>query len=200
MLERLRDYSVRRKLIWIVLVSCGASLLTFSALFLVGDAFKSSQEIKGNSALLAQIIGSDTASAVLDNDPKAAGKTLEGLKKNPNVIAAYIVTDRYRLFASYFRAGVDPASLNLRPRTANGMRYVDRQELANLEEESRELFTFDLDLDSYLPIVIDGQTVSTVVVKSDLHELLSRIGISALILAVILAGSLVMAYLISLKG
>ena len=199
MLERLRDYSVRRKLIWIVLVSCGASLLTFSALFLVGDAFKSSQEIKGNSALLAQIIGSDTASAVLDNDPKAAGKTLEGLKKNPNVIAAYIVTDRYRLFASYFRAGVDPASLNLRPRTANGMRYVDRQELANLEEESRELFTFDLDLDSYLPIVIDGQTVSTVVVKSDLHELLSRIGISALILAVILAGSLVMAYLISLK-
>ena len=199
MLERLRDISVRSKLIWIVLVSCGAALITFSALFLIGDAFKSSREIRENAALLAQIIGSNTASDVLFNDPKSATGTLDGLRNNPNILAAYIVTRENRLFASYVREGIDPGSLNLHPKSRDGDRYLEQRELDNLHRESQALVTFDLDLDTYVPIQVDGQYVSTVIVKSDINELLSRIKLSGAILAVILLGSVVMAYVTSLK-
>ncbi len=197
MLKQLRDYSIRRKLMAIILITCGVSLFSFSALFLVSDAFKTRQEIKRNVSLLAQIIGANTTSSVLFHEPKSALETLDGLRNNPNIISAYIITHENQVFASYVRAGAGEKLLRLHPYQQNGLPYVHQKELDRLWEETASYFDWDLDLDVASPIISEGQQIGTIIIQSDLKELYSRILFSFVILQIILIGVAFVAYLIS---
>jgi two-component system, sensor histidine kinase and response regulator len=198
MLSHLRDYSIRAKLIWIALVTCGIALITFAALFVGCDVLKTRQEIKGNLSLLAQIIGSNTAASVLFNETGTAKETLEGLKKNPNIESAYILINGNRVFARYLRPG-GAGGLKLTLLRERGEEYLDRKELAELSRDSGLSFERGMELHVAVPIIVDGQRISTIILQSDLQELWSRIRLSVNILFLMVVGAAGVAYLISMK-
>ena len=200
MLDRyLRNFSIRRKLMWIILITCGVSLITFAVVFLFSDVFKGRKEIKDNAALLAQVIGYNTTSSVLFNEPKSATETLEGLKNNPHIISAHIIINNNQVFASYVRKGIGTASLKLHPTIRDGVNYVDQKELTNLIEEAASFYDWGTDFETVVPIISDGQQISTVIIQSDIDELLSRIKLSVAFLIFIFFGAIVLAYVISAK-
>jgi signal transduction histidine kinase/DNA-binding response OmpR family regulator len=199
MLKRLRDYSIQRKLMTIILITCGVSLFSFASFFLISDAFKNYNNIRNNLTLLAQIIGSNTTSSVLFNDPKSAIETLEGLKENHHINEAHIIADKNRLFASYVRKGFDSGKIKLHPAVQDGLVYVNKEKLAAIYKKANSLFNFSLGIDTVAPILSDGQQVGAVVIHSDISELLSSIMISFFILVIVLLGVVGLAYQVSLR-
>jgi two-component system, sensor histidine kinase and response regulator len=199
MLQHLKNLSIKRKLMWIVLITCSAALITCSTLFLISDAINNRRQIKSDITLLAQLIGANTSSSVLLNEPNSALETLGGLKKNPHILAAYVITKNGEIFASYLRKGSKEVDLKLHPVTGSGRQYADPKELAALLQEAASWLDWDGDLETAVPIFSGGHQISTVIVASDIDELLSRIKITFLILSLILTGSIGIAYLISSK-
>jgi two-component system, sensor histidine kinase and response regulator len=196
MSRKFRDFSLRIKLMSIILFTCGIVLFAALSAIVVGETLLFHTGLKQNQKILANIIGGSTASAVLFDDRESAKETLSRLAHNPHIMAAYITTKGNRVFASYLRKGVGARELkDLAPRGGR----IPLSGLSRVIEESKSLVSFDGDVDTVIPYVLDGQQVSTVILKSDLGELTSRLYGFMIIIALILTGSLLIAYAVSAK-
>ncbi len=88
-------------------------LVSLSVLLLAGLAFFSYDLISFRQALIgdldaeARIIASNSASALLFNDPQSAAKTLRALHSSPDILSAAITTNDGSTLASYRRSGGD---------------------------------------------------------------------------------------------
>jgi signal transduction histidine kinase/DNA-binding response OmpR family regulator len=156
-----------------MLVSSVALLLACTA-FLAYDrvTFRESKVL--NLSTQAQIIGSNSISALLFNDPQSAGNTLSALKAAPHILSAGIYSADGRLFASYSR---DPASQILElPTIPSGQREVHW--LKNEEIVLARVIEFE------------GKPTGVVYIRSDVEELNSRwkryVGIAGIVLSVCL--------------
>ncbi|MGH9515077.1 MAG: ATP-binding protein [Terriglobales bacterium] len=89
-----------------VLVS-GVALLLASVAFFAYDQVTFREGLVHTLSAQAQIIGSNSVSAILFNDPQAATATLAGLKSSPNVVSAGIFTTDHRPLAQYYRDAAD---------------------------------------------------------------------------------------------
>ena len=199
MLQRFRDYSIKSQLISIMLLVSCCVLAVTAISFLLSDAISFRGSLKQNLGILANIIGSNTAAAIAFNDPKAARDTLEGLAANPHILTAYLVVDGDRLFASYRKKGLTETSLKLQViRSPEGERIIPEQ-LTALARESTSFWDWDYDLDTVTRIRADDQTEYTIVLQSDISELITRLRWFSLLLAFIVTGTLLLAYAIASK-
>ena len=199
MLEKLRDLPIKRKLMWIVLITCGTSLIAFAICFFVSDVIKNRTEIIGNTTLLAQFIGANTVSSVLFNEPRSAQETLEGLRDNPHITAACIILKNNQLFARYLRKDINASSLQLQLTTNNGLDIVDPASLARFKSNATSFHIYGSSLDAVVPIFSEGQQISTVIVRSDVNELIARTLVSSALFAAMLLGTVLLAFAISAK-
>ena len=199
MLEMLRDLPIKRKLMWIVLITCSISLMAFAACFLVSDVVKNRKEIIGNTTLLAKFIGDNTTASVLFNEPRSARETLEGLRNNPHILAACIILKNNQLLARYIRKGINADSLQLHLTTNNGLEVVDPSALARVVRNASSLHLLGADLDAAVPVFSEGQQISTVIVRSDVNELIARMLVSSALFAAMFLGTVIMAFAISAK-
>ncbi len=162
-----RHLSIRRKLTIIIMATSSAALLLACTAFVLHDLVDFRRLLVNDLSTLAEIIGSNSAAAILFSDAKVAGQTLAALKAEPHVVWACIYNQRGEVVARYVRGGGQLA-LPPAPR-APGHRFgSDRLRLAT-------------------PVVFDGERVGTVLLESDLGEIRARlsryVGISALVLA-----------------
>src|SRR5258708_35518149 len=81
----------------------GAALLLACAAFIAFDMITFRQAMLRNLSTQAQIIGSNSVSALLFNDPQSAENTLLPLKAAPNILSAQVYLPDARPFASYSR-------------------------------------------------------------------------------------------------
>src|SRR4029077_11376150 len=100
---RPKDHSVSGILTWMNMLVSSVALLLACTAFLAYDrvTFRESKVLK--LSMQAQIIASNSISALLFNDPQSAGNTLSALKAAPHILSAGIYTANGRLFASYSR-------------------------------------------------------------------------------------------------
>ena len=89
-----------------MLVSGVALLLACAALF-VYDQITFRQTLVHTLSAQAQIIGSNSVSAILFSDPQAAARTLSALKSSPSIASAGILTINRGPFAQFTRASGD---------------------------------------------------------------------------------------------
>ncbi|MGH9649998.1 MAG: sensor histidine kinase, partial [Terriglobales bacterium] len=176
-----RDYSIRKKLTWMSMLTSGTALVLACSAFLAYEWAAFRGEILARISTQAQIIGSNSAAALLFHDRPSAEQTLAGLKAEPEIRAAAIYTREGRLFASYRRAGIEP---EYSPPPAAGLQG-DRH---SFEGGSLILFR---------QIVEQGDAVGTVYINSDLQGMDQRVKRYAAIMLVVLAVSFVAALLIS---
>ena len=98
-----RDYSIPRKLTWMNLLVSGTVLLLASSGFFAYDLYTFRKGTLRNLGIEAQIIGTNSISALLFDDPHSAENTLSALQSAPHVLFAEIYTPDGRAFAAYRR-------------------------------------------------------------------------------------------------
>ena len=92
--------SISRRLTWMNLLVSASALLLASVGFLAYDQYTFREDLVRNLSAQAQIVGSNSASALTFNDPAAAENTLSALASFPQIKSAGIMTPR----RAYFRA------------------------------------------------------------------------------------------------
>jgi signal transduction histidine kinase len=199
MFNYMRKYSIRRKLMHIMLVTSGVVLVMVSIAFFTDAALSFRTMILEDQRILANIVGSNTAAAVSFDDPKAANETLEGISANPNVIAAAVITPANELFAFYVRKGVDQQTLGLNIITDGGRKHIPAAELLSMASQQNPLWAQHANIKTVFPYTADNQLVSTILIVSDIGELTSKVSRSLMLLGVILIIALLIAYIISSK-
>jgi signal transduction histidine kinase len=156
----LRNLSMQWKLMGVSMLASGTSLLLICVAFVLYDRTTFREVMVRQLAGQAEIIGSNSAPPLLFDDPEAATETLAALQAEPRVIAAGIYRADGQRFAIYERHAdrgtpVLPARLSA---LAAGHRF---------EPEHLVLFR---------PIVGGGQTLGTVYILAELHEIQQRLG------------------------
>jgi signal transduction histidine kinase len=173
--------SISRKLTMMSVLVSAAALLLACAGFLVYDQFTFRQGLVRTLAAQAQIIGSNSVSALLFNDPQAANKTLHALSNSPHISSAAILTADQQPFARYTsQEGNDILQIpGLRSDQIEG--YWFRSTHAVLVRK----------------IMSDQKLIGYVYIRADLRELNHRLQRYAFISLAVLLISLVFALIIS---
>jgi signal transduction histidine kinase len=100
---RFRDYSIPKKLTWMNMLVSGAALLLASAGFFADDLYNFRAVTVRHLGVEAQIIGANSVSALVFDDPHSAENTLSALQAAPHVMFAEIYTADGHVLAGYRR-------------------------------------------------------------------------------------------------
>jgi signal transduction histidine kinase len=127
-------------------------------------------------SIQAQIVGSNSISALLFNDPQSATKTLSALNASPNIVAAGIYTPDGRPFAGYWRDRGNETTPPPPIPAANTQLHFRNSQIVVLRA-----------------IVFQGKPAGTVYIQSDLRELSDRLRRYMIIVAFVSSVSLLAA-------
>src|SRR5580700_7359253 len=100
---RVHRLPISKKLTVMSMTVSGLALLLACGGFCAYDLYSFRQGLVRNLSMQAQIIGDNTVSALVFNDPHSAEKTLSALRANPNLMYAQIYTQDGQPFAGYWR-------------------------------------------------------------------------------------------------
>ena len=178
---KMQHYSISKKLTWINMLVSGVALLLACAAFFAYDLYTFRVGIVGNLSSQAQIIGSNTVSALVFNDPQAAENTLSALKASPHIVYAAIYTTDGQPFARYWPDGNGKTlPLPTVPAGQTQAHWFTGGQIALVDS-----------------IVFQGKPTGFVYIQSDLRAINERLRSYAFITAGVLMISLVVALLIS---
>jgi PAS domain S-box-containing protein len=178
---RFRDYSIAKKLTSMNLLVSGAALLLAGGAFIVYELITFRETLVANLSIQAQIVGSNSVSALLFNDPASAEKTLSALQAAPHIEYASIYTPDGQPFATYWRDTAHRAA-----------------PLPSIPAAQTEVHWFkDRQIMVVRSIVFQGKPAGVVCIQSDLGEWTERLQKYAVIVAAVLLVSLMAAWLTS---
>lgn len=193
----MNNFSIRGKLTLVVMITCGITLLVVTGAFVAKEATGLFREQRSEMEALANIIGNNVLSALLFDDPKAANDTIAPLRIRRNILAAYVLDGRGRLFSRYVATGQQPAAFPLEriPSDASADDY--QAVLKQLTAENGKTFSFQEYASLVVPIRDDQQVVGTLVLHADNRLLFRQLGTTLVAAVLITAGSFGLAWLIS---
>lgn len=174
--------SLSKRLTAMNLIVSAAALLLASSAFFAYDAITFRANLKASTALQAQLLGENAVSPLLSNDPLPAERMLAALHTSPHIVYSGVYTATGKFFAGYWRQGQLSKPL---PVPAG---VLDQEETSNFES-GQFAYTHS--------ILSHGQRIGTVYIRSDLAALSNRLESYAVILLVILGGSLLAALIVS---
>ena len=154
---KLSSSSISTRLMWMNLIVSGVVLVLAVLAFFFYDLVSFRDNLVRSLETSAQIVGANSVSAVVFNDPQSATTTLEALRNSPDVEAAVLRSDGTN-FAVYRRPGVHalPAEKAL-PKGANDETWVTGQRVLLAHR-----------------IVFDGKPIGTVYIAARLRETSKR--------------------------
>ena len=176
----LQNMSIKRKLISITMLTCVAGLLSAIVVLLAWEWFELKDSIVQNLSIQAEMIADNCKAALAFQDAKDTEETLRALHVEPSIVFGCVHTRDGKHFATYYR---DFAETKVHP-----------------SEFMESGFSFgDGYLTVFKPIVLDGEVIGTVCLRSDLSSMYAMLRHDSLtIIGVLLSASLV-AYLVSTK-
>jgi len=176
-----QNHTISRRLTWMNMLVSGTALLLACAAFIAYDMATFQANMFRNLSTQAQIIGSNTASALLFNDQRSAENTLSALKASPEILSASIYTPEGRLFAAYSRdPGGQVQALPAIPRGETEIHRLRNKEIVLVRS-----------------IVFQGKPTGIVYIRSGVEELNQRLERYAGIAAMVLLASMLAALLVS---
>ena len=188
-MRRFADISIKQKVTLVALLTSVVAILTSSAIFIVGDMVNARRDLAHELSAIAEIVGRNSAAAVLFDDARAAEETLSALAAKPNIVAARIVTSRATVFAAY--AGRQDQS-----GAADGDIADFHWPAKQGSENAVFLGEF---VDVVEPIVLDGETIGAVVLRSDLGYIYDQMQFQLLIATIATILSLSIAGILSFQ-
>jgi len=187
--RRARDWVLNRslagKIVAVIMGVSSAALLLACLALMAYDSATARTGLTRDIGMLADVVGATSTAAVSFSDAKAATETLGAVAVNENVRMAAILRDG-AVFARYDRQPGTTA-ISILTRVA-----------PDLVRAPRAMFTFDPDsLRLVRPIMLDRELIGGVYIESGLDELRDRRRRLISIIAVILAGALAVAFVLS---
>jgi len=178
---KIRDYSIRKKLTLMNMLISGVTLLLACTAFGAYELTTFRATMVRSLSTQAQIVGANSASALLFNDAKSAEDTLSALKAATMILSGGIYTLAGEPLAMYWRgAGRHTLPLPLMPAGQAEEHWFAGKELMLIRS-----------------IVFQGKLIGTVYIRSDLQEMNDRLVRYAGIVAVVLSLSLMAAFLLA---
>ena len=176
-----RNYSITRKLTCMNMIVTASALVLAFAVFVVYELITCRQAIVGTLSTQAQIVGFNSVSALVFDDPQSAENTLRALRAAPHIIFAGVYTPDGRPFATYWRDG------NARS-----------QAVPEIRRRDVGMQTFEGDRVLLLRrIVFRGKLAGVVLIESDLQQLDSRVRQYGAVMACVAILSLIAAFWVS---
>jgi signal transduction histidine kinase len=169
--------SIRNRLMRMLLLASSAVLGITSIAFCSYEFVTFRQTSVHQLEILGQAIASNSTAALAFDNPEDASGVLAAFSADPHITAAALYDGRGKLFATYPKA-LDAALLPKAP-DESGYRFT-RTELAGFQ-----------------PVAAGGERLGMLYVRSDLGAMYARIRLYAAIVALVVAVSLPLAYLIS---
>ena len=175
------ERSIRQKLTMMGILASGTAILLACTAFLTYELFAYRGDMIRSLFTQAEIVGTNSASAILFNDEPAAAETLAALKAEPHIVSAGIYTRDNRAFATYGHSDKQQAA-------ALRERFADHAEGHWFESDGLILFR---------KIVFKGEMIGTVYIQSDLEEMNARLWQYFVIIFVVFLASSSVALFIS---
>lgn len=173
--------SIATKLTMMNILVSAVALLLACAGFFAYDQVTFRDVLARTLSAQARIIGSNSITAIVFNDPKSASETLSALKGSEHIVSAGIFTADRRPFAQYSVSGQEEV-LDIPP----------------LPPDKDEAYSFrSTHLVLVRRIVSDGKPLGFVYLRADLREIDQRLRRYALIAIVVLLISLFAASIVS---
>jgi len=176
--SRLCHFSLKHKLIAIIMLTCVASLVLAGAVSIAWEWTDLRRTMVHDLAAHAEVLADNCRAAIAFRDPADAGACLRTVGTVPSITAACVYTREGELFATYVRQGTAPV---LPPPQAmpGGYRF---------DWESLILTR---------PVLLNGEPIGTVCLRGNLDPLYLRLRRSVIVIVGIVLLSSVAAYLIS---
>jgi signal transduction histidine kinase len=171
-------FSLRAKLIVIVMITTCASLLLVAGSLAVFDVVSHRRTLTEETGTMAQILGDNSAAALLFDDTADAGKVLGALASQADVVSGCLYDAKSALFASYVRPGQAPCPVHPTP------------EVAGFQGDTLIL---------YHPVLAGGESAGTLRLVASLARLRQRVQLSAVVLLVVLLAAVLAALLLSAR-
>jgi len=172
--------TIRQKLTSISMLSSIVALVSASVVFLAYDFHSFRRSLARRILTDAQIVAFNSVSPLLFNDAETAVATLGGLKAEPAIVAAVVLSEKEgRRFAAYSRDGGAVEAL-APPPEMTGNHLFTAQHLLVAE-----------------PVQFEGKRIGTLLIQADLREIDDRQRRYVGIVVVVLAGSFLLAMTIS---
>jgi signal transduction histidine kinase len=165
--KRITDLPIYVKLLALILLSSGASLLVAGIIIVFYDTVNHTEQSIADLKTQAEIVGANSAAALIFNDPKTASQYLSALSAKRTIVAAAIYDADGRLFAQYVRSGTRPA-------------FPEREKPGS-RIESGDAILFD-------NITQGGEKVGTVYLRAHLGRTERIIRYASIVLLVMLLG------------
>jgi signal transduction histidine kinase len=146
--------SISAKLMWMNVVVSATVLVLAVLAFFFYDLISFRQNLIRSLETSAQIVGTNSVSALTFDDPQSAATTLEALRSSPDVLAATLVTNDGTSFAEYQHSG------NARPTPIRPL----------AEGKNDEDWVTGRHVLLAHRIVFQGKTVGTVYIAAELNE------------------------------
>ena len=199
-----RRMPLQRKLISIMLLTSGISLLMITGALILHEQVRYRQSAVTQLASIGHVIAANTTAALTFEDPRAAEQTLAALHAQPQIRHAHIVRRDGGAFATYAAKdhveaedATDAAAAEMeqdfsRDALLTGLFKGNKADGSPGDPEFHE-FTAD-GLDVFVPIRLDGEILGLVHLTADMTELTGNLrryyGIVALAAVISLLGTL----------
>ena len=169
---------IARRLTALTMLTSGVALLVACAGLLVADALALRRQMRRDMAAFADVIGTNSAAALLFRDPEAARQVLAAVDARPGIDFAGIYTADGALFASHPEAA--------RPSHPAGPGT----------DASEGLFSGELLLMTR-GIALEGEPLGSVYLESNLGQIHARLRHYAMSVGVAMVGALLVAFVLA---
>jgi signal transduction histidine kinase/CheY-like chemotaxis protein len=170
--------SLARKLTLIGVVTSIVSLVVAMTALLAWDLSSARTRLVRDTGMLADVIGSNSTAAIVFSDAKAASEIIRALSVNESIESAAIWTKEGTQLARFDRGGTSGTGRKLPARAFE------------VEPDNQWCEFSDGVLLLSRPIVLDNDVIGTVVIESNLSVLWEQATTSALVVAIVLFGTL----------
>nr|HOP41164.1 ATP-binding protein [Geobacteraceae bacterium] len=213
-----RNLSIKNKLMAILMLTSCIVLLVASTAFFVNELISYRLNSRQDMVSMADLLGKNTAAALMFGDEKSAAETLESLVYKPNVLAAFVFSQDRELFASYISEAVhkkrqkfeknDLDSWRMQscgmfchssiPRNGRQLK-LSKAAFAGIAAGSNSFWDWDGYFEVVTPIIIDGRMIGSIIILYDSSELLSRLLWFVVMVVIITIGVSLVAFFVSSK-
>ncbi|QQS55389.1 MAG: response regulator [Candidatus Competibacteraceae bacterium] len=193
--------SIKNKLMVVMLLTNALVLLAVGMALIVNETFSQRRVAQAQLVTLANVIGANTASALLFNDLKAAEQNLAVLRTKPDVLYTLIEDPQEKILAEYRAAGLEDQQRNRMQKWREELESEYEKRVAQGGQATlSETGLFGAQgrmLAVKWPIQQDGQTLGYIEIFSDLQELSENLYRYYGIIAGLLVASLALAALLA---
>jgi diguanylate cyclase len=195
----LANISIRRKLMALIMATCGVILLATTVVFVIKETSALISEQRKNLASLADILGKNVSAALTFNDPQSALDTMNSLSVKSDILAAYVLKADTTVFSRYLAPGVKKDTLPFEQLGPDATPVTCNNLLRQIKSDNNRLVQLFDKVNLVSPVLLDNQTIGTVVLFADMRELRTRLVGTLLATLLILGLAAVAAYLLSMR-